>query len=138
MRFNLANVIVLLWSAVVGSICLILPLLAEPMKTYAGHAMYLTLFAGIGAAIFFVKMRTGSFPSLTPINSPVKSRIESMSAGLLWLAVYLVAGVGAGSALKYSGWVGDRRTLLFVVLCAPAVVIAGYYAYHCIRRRPVN
>jgi hypothetical protein len=133
-QFNLTNVVAFLWAAVTSCLFLIQPFLPEPAKTYVGHAMHLTFFGGIGAAMVAAKLRTGSSPPLKPISPPVRSTTENISAALVWIAAFLVAGVGAGSALKHFGWVSDRSVLLAVVLCAPPVVVAGYYAHRYFRR----
>jgi hypothetical protein len=137
-RFSIVNVIACFWLAAIGCLFLVQPFLAEPAKTYAGHAMYLTFFVGIGAAMVAAKIRTGSFPSLKPVTPPPASISADISAASIWITAFLIAGVGAGAALKYTGLVSDRRVLLFVVLCSPAVVVAGYYACRSIWRRPVN
>ena len=118
-RFNLVNVIACFWLAAIGCLFLIQPFLAEPSKTYAGHAMYLTFFAGIGAAMVAAKIRTGSFPSLKPVTPPTTSTSADISAASIWITAFLIAGVGAGAVLKYTGLVNDRRILLFVVLFSP-------------------
>lgn len=134
MRFTIANVLVCLWTAVTGCLFLIQPFLPEPAKTYAGHAMYLAFFVPIGALMIAYKIRTGSFPSFKPVDSPTKSLQADISAASVWIAAFLIAGVGTGSVLKYSGCVNDRRILLFAMLCAPIVVIAAYYAYRYARQ----
>ena len=138
MRFSLVNVIACFWLAAIGCLFLIQPFLAEPTKTYAGHAMYLTFLGGVGAAMIAAKIRTGSFPFLKPVTPPTTSTSADISAASIWITAFLIAGVGAGAALKYNGLVNDRRTHLLVVLCAPAVIIAGYYACRFKWRRPAN
>jgi hypothetical protein len=126
-RFTIANVLDCLWAAVIGCLLLIQPFLAEPAKTYAGHVMYLVFFVPVGTLVIAYKIRTGSFPSFKPVNPPAKSLQADISVASVSIAAFLIAGVGAGFALKYFGWVSDRRVLFVVRLTAPIVLVSGYF-----------
>lgn len=138
MPFKLANILACLWLVVTGCLLVIQPFLAEPVKTYAGHAMYLTFFGGIGAAVVAFKVRTGSFPVLKPSESPAMSMRANISAALIWIAAFLIVGVGTASALKYFGWVGNRRVLFVVCLSAPIVVASGYFVCRYLRHASIE
>jgi hypothetical protein len=134
MRLNKAIVVFCLWFSTVLLLFFLQPFLTEPAKTYACHGMYLTFFGGVAAALIGTKIRTGSFfPGKTIKQAENVSASES--TGLLnWLAIYLIAGVGAASVLKSFGWVSDRRILLGVLLSAPLLIILGYQTYRRVRR----
>jgi hypothetical protein len=138
MRINAATCIACLWLASCFFLFFLRPFLEEPARTYAGHGMYSIFFAGIGAALIAFKIRTGSFPPFKAADRRANLAGFDLAGAPIWLATYLVPGVGLGFMLRYLGWVHDRRSLFVVVLCTPLAIVVGYLAYRYFRHSGIE